>query len=225
MLSMSADDLLTPSEVVFLTASQFASKGGLLDKYKLLDTEVEVSKKQLSTQIFTAALLANQAVGAIQLRGQEKKALFGLRTTQLLYAEPASAATPWPEGSLESAIQPAAERMKAHKGQHEVKNVVLAVLKEDQADPHSFAIDTVKFGLAQRGLVTKTEEKKLKVFRVAHYSLPPGTSELAAAKADSVRQLLAEFRNSHPSEWDLLRDQIDAGIQLRRKQDDSDGGD
>ena len=225
MHSMSADNVLTPSDVVFLTANRFASKGGLLDKYRLLDTEVEVSKKQLSAQVFAAALIANQAAGAIEFRVEERKSLFGLRTTQVLLAEAASPAIHWPEGCLECAIRPAAEQLKADKGKHEVRNIVFAVLKEDQVDPHSSAIDTVRSSLAQRGLVTRTEEKKLKIFKVSHYSLPNETSELALSTADSVLQMLEGFRREHQREWALLLEQIDAGIQLRRKQDDSDSGD
>lgn len=225
MFSTSADTSLTPSEVVFLMADRFASEGRVLDKYRMLGKEVDVSKRQLSVQIFAAALVANQTVGAIELRAQERKALLGLRTTRVLLAEPTSAATRWPEGCLERAIISAAEETKAYKGRNEVRKIVFEVLKEDQVDPHSFAIDAVKHGLVRRGLVTKTEQKKLKVFSVSHYSLPEETLHLAALHADSVTQLLGSFRNSRPSEWSLLLGQIETGIQLRRAQDDSDAGD
>ena len=73
--------------------------------------------------------------------------------------------------------RPLAERWQARKGQNDAEQLVYTMLREDVADPYRWAIDLIKDEMAQRGLLTVVEEKKLKILTVRHYELPPATAQ------------------------------------------------
>ena len=218
MPALNPNEVLTPSEVVFLNAAAFAPKGGLLDKYTLLDTGVEVSKKQLALNACAAAFVADDCAAGTRLELRTKKAMLGLRSVQALYAEPAPSAPAWPQYSLEAALQPLARRLQAQKGQHEVANIMYARFEEDDNDPYATAINMIRGGLANRGLLQKTAEKKLKILTVYNFSLPAETANLAAARLAEVQGLLAGYRSQHADDWSQLLAQVDHGIKRRQKQ-------
>jgi hypothetical protein len=211
---------LTPSEVVCLNGSRFAPKGGFGDRYKLLGEELEVSKKQLSVQVYAAAFAANMGSGNIRLDVREKKVMFGMRTVHQVFVE-AGPEISWPPWTLEAAIGPVALQLQASRASHEVKAVVSAFLREDADDPWNKAIDMIRDGLAHRGLLVRWEEKKLKIFTVAKYSLPPETAALAAAQLDGAQALLAGIQQSQPDLWNLLTADIAAGINSRTTRTDT----
>ena len=217
-------DVLTPSEVVFLKAETFAPKGGLLDKYKLLDTPIEIAKKQLALNAYAAAFLASDCAGGARLEPRSKKVLMGLRSIQALYAEPGLDSTGWPQASLEGHLQSLARRLQAQKGQNEVVNVVYALLGQDDYDPFGFAINLIRAGLAQRGLLKTVDEKRLKVVTVRTYHLPEATANLAATREAQIQALLAGCRDQRPELWSLLVSQVDHGIQRRKESSEIDTG-
>jgi hypothetical protein len=217
MSTINSADVLTPSEVVFLKADAFAHPGGLFDKFKLLDTSIEVSKKELALNAYAAAFLGDELAGGTRLELRSKKVLMGLRSTQALYAEPCSGAVAWPQYSLEARLQLLARQLQAQKGRNEVINLVYAILGEDDEDPFTFAINVIRDGLGQRGLLEKVEEKRLKVFTVRSFRLPENTADMAADRAARAQELLAGCRDGKAELWSLLTSQIDHGIQRRKK--------
>lgn len=213
---------LTASEQVFLQGEKFASKGGLLNKYKLMHVDLDVSLSELVTNIVAAAFLANEKAGAVRLEVRQKKALLGLTKVTTLYVEPVQAVE-FPVGSLEAQIFPLAVEFKRMKEQHEVRNIVYAWLQQDVTSPWPEAVRFIQEGLGQRQLIDVIKEKKLKIFTTTRYALPESTRALAASLDPSpVQRLLADCRTNRPDLWNLLLKHIKAGIDNRTERDSSD---
>jgi hypothetical protein len=209
---------LIPSEQVLLNAATLVPKGGLLDKYKVLGTEVEVSKKQLARLVYAAAFLALEQAGDIRLEVRPKKALLGLRTVQALYAQPVDGPHAWPQVSLEAHLLSLAEQLQAKKGQNEVNNIIYAFLGKDVVDPYDLAIQMVYERLADRSVVTVVEEKKLKIFTVRRFALPEATAAVALGYAETARQFIAAGEVGKGELWKMLLAQIDKGISNRTEE-------
>ena len=206
---------LTPSEVVCLNGSKFAPKGGFGDKYQLLGEDLAVSKKQLGVQMYAAAFVAEMGSGAIRLDVREKKTMLGMKTVRQIFVETGQPGVSWPPQTLEASIGPLSLQLKANRASHEVKAVVASFLREDAADPWIKAIDMVRNGLAQRGLLVRSEEKRLKIFTVTKFSLPPETAALAMTQLGVALDLLAGFQQSQRDLWNLLTSDIEVGINSR----------
>jgi hypothetical protein len=197
------------------------SKGGLNDRYTLFGQEAVVSKQQLAIHIYSAAFLAECGYGSICLEVQEKKAMLGLRTVRQVHVQIGPNATPSPAPSLEASLRSLSERLQASRASHEVKAVVASFMREDDGDPFGKASDLIKEQLAQRGLVQSWVEKKLKIFSVTKYALPPETAALAAGQADAIRSWMIQLQQSQPELWQLLTADIEAGIKSRQTRSDT----
>lgn len=211
--------VLTPSEVVLLNGSRFAGKPGFLDKWKVLGTDTEVSRRELVLNAYAAALLAGDAAGDLRLEVRGKKALLGLRTVQTLYAEPGTA-TAWPAGCVEGAFRSWAERLRV-KNRHQLVDILDAWQETDVTSPEDRALNLINQGLATRGLLQVIEEKKLKVFTVRRYALPESTAALAQAAAGEVEALLKKCQQERPELWRLLTSHIALALKRRIEQQDS----
>jgi hypothetical protein len=213
---------LTPCEVVLLNGERFVPKGGMLDRHLLLGSEIPVSKRQLATTVYAAAFLGGFSYGGIQLHPVEKKAMLGLRTVQQLFVEAGSGQVTWPAPSLEGALWPLSQQLRNNRASHSVAAVTAAFLARDVPDPHDKAIDMVRDMLAQRGLVQRWEEKKMKIFTTVKYALPPETAALATAQAGGILSWLTQFQQSQPALWKLICDETAHGIKSRTEQTDND---
>jgi hypothetical protein len=212
---------LAPSELVLLRGEQFARKV-LLGNVQLLHSDESVSITQLGEAILTAAFLACHEAGSVRLEVQQKKALFGLRSVDRLYASPGDPAVAWPASSLEQTIGELA-RHYAQDDNHDVRNLVYRWLAQDSVNPWQAAIERIKAGLAERGLLDRFDEKRLKIFTVTRYELPPATGSLAAAQPlEPVRRLLDGCAKDRPAIWKLLTKEIKAAISARTEETDSD---
>jgi hypothetical protein len=211
---------LTPSEVVLLNGEQFAKKV-MLGNIKLLNSDASVSFSQLGQAILASAILADEAVGNLLLEVRQEKATFGLRKVKKLYANPTPHRVEWQEYSLEHQLPEIAERFKNDDDSHQVSNLIYAWLRQDSSSPWQSTIEMVKSGLAERDLLEKTEEKKLKVLTVVNYSLPESTAELARQyPVEPVKQLLENCESSRKDIWELLVKEIKKAIKDRTEQDD-----
>ena len=212
---------ISPSELVLLNGDQFAKKV-MMGNIKLLHTEASVSVSQLGQAILTAAVLAAEAAGNLQLEVRQGKALFGLRKVKNLYANPTSTPVEWPKYSLEAQLPPIAERFMNDQESHEVSNLIYSWLRQDSSSPWQSTIKMVQSGLAERDLLDTSEETKLKVFTKVNYSLPESTASLAAQQPiEPVKQLLENCENDRREIWDLLVKEFKSAIKARTEQDDS----
>ena len=210
---------LTPSELVLLSGEQFAKKV-LAGNIKLMHSEVSVSIPQLGQAMLSAAFLANEKSGTTKLEKRQKKALLGLRKVNGLFVVPVNAAIVWPEYSFENQIYKLAEKLG---DKNEVSNIVYSWLGNDTSSPWNNVILEVKEGLSKRGLLERTEEKKLKVFTSVKHELPADTLTLVEpARVDAIKQLLENYQGSRKEIWDLLVKQLKKAISDRTEQSDSD---
>jgi hypothetical protein len=212
---------LAPSELVLLRGDQFAKKT-MLGNVQLLHTDQSVSPAQLGEAILAAAFLACHEAGSIQLQVRQKKALFGLRQVDRLHAVPGDPAVAWPAATLEATIGQLAQDSAKDDGLG-IRDLVYRWLAQDSVNPWQVTIDRIKAGLAERGLLDRFDEKRLKIFTVTRYELPPATNELAARQPlELVRRLLDSCAEERPAVWKLLSKEIKAAISARTEQSDTD---
>lgn len=214
--------ILTASEQVFLQGEKFAEKGGMLNKYKLMHTDEQVSLSDLVTKVIAAAFLASEKAGAIRLEVRKKKALLGLAKITSIYAEPLTDVD-FPSGSLEAKFSNLAVQYQLMKGTNEIWMLVYAWLRMDVASPWARAAELIQAGMGERQLVDVITEKKLKIFTSTRYELPESTRSLAAAApVHTVQQLFADCQTNRPEVWELLVKQIKQGVDKRKEVDTSD---
>lgn len=214
--------ILTASEQVFLQGEKFAEKGGMLNKYKLMHTDEQVSLSDLVTKVIAAAFLASEKAGAIRLEVRKKKALLGLAKITSIYAEPLTDVD-FPSGSLEAKFSNLAVQYQLMKGTNEIWMLVYAWLRMDVASPWARAAELIQAGMGERQLVDVITEKKLKIFTSTRYELPESTRSLAAAApVHTVQQLFADCQTNRPEVWEILVKQIKQGVDKRKEVDTSD---
>lgn len=219
-ISFNPTNPFSPSEIVLLNGEQFAKKV-MMGNIKLLHTDASVSFSQLGQTILTAAVLADEAAGNLQLEVRQDKATFGLRKVKRLYANPTPHKIEWPQYSLEQQLPEIAERLKNDDESHQISNLIYAWLRQDSSSPWQSTIEMVKSGLAERDLLEKTEEKKLKILTVVNYSLPESTAKLARQYPfEPVKQLIQNCESYRKDIWELLVKEIKKAIKDRTEQDD-----
>jgi hypothetical protein len=219
-LSLDPTSLMAPSELILLNGDKFAKKV-MIGNIDLLHTPVSVSAAQLGQAILASAFLACEQTGAIRLETRQKKAMMGLRKIINLYATPKDGVE-WPAYSLESKIGTIAGQLQAGKGDNEVSNVIYTWLGEDSGSPWQSAIELVKSGMADRGLLDRLQEKKLKVFSVTRYQLPDKTASLVQEiPIAPLQRLLEDCEKMRPEIWKMLVKQINSAIKARTEQDSS----
>lgn len=221
-LSIDPTYSLSPSELVFLNGDLFAQKARL-GNTQLLHMDKSVSTSQFGLAVLTAAILANEKLGALSLKTYQKKALLGLRKVTSLSVRPGSTPVEWPEGSLESELLSQVQRRRASDEAMEVTDLIYVWLRQDTSDPWKSVLEFVQSAMADRNLLKRHEEKKLKVFTVTHYTLPDSTASLAGKETVApVKQILSACERERPEIWDLLTKQIKKAISARTEQDDTD---
>ena len=78
-----------------------------------------------------------------------------------------------------------------------------------------------KSGLAERSLLEKTEQTKLRIFTVVNYSLPESPASMATQlPIEPMKQLLENCESYRQDIWDLLVKEIKKAIKDRPEQDD-----
>lgn len=216
----------TASELVLLNGDQF-SKSARLGGFELLQGGAKVSADQLGLNAIAAAFLANEQMGAIRLEIRPQKKLFGLMTATPIFVELTSGDNQWPAGTLEAAILDILRQRQATGKPTEVHQVIYDWLGEDSSAPWSDVLTNVQRGLAGRGLLEMTQEKKMKIFTTTRFELPHSTATLAQQYPPSpAQQLLSQAQQSRKDIWDKLSGQIRQAISNRTERDSgSDGPD
>jgi hypothetical protein len=215
-------NLLSPSELVLLNGDQFAQKV-MLGNFKLMHTDASVSYAQLGEAILSAAVLAVESIGNLQLEIRSEKAMLGLRKVKSLYASPTRIENDWPDYCLESQLVQIAERLETEGESAKVSDLVYIWLRQDSSSPWQSTIEMVQSGLAERKFLEKSETTKLKVFTTVHYSLPESTIKIAQEyPINIVKEMLTNFERSQKETWDLLKKENKRAIKQRTEQVDTD---
>ena len=215
------DNPFTPSEVVFLNGEQFAKKV-MLGNVDLLHSDEKVSLTQLGQTILATAFLAGETAGAFRLDVRERKAMLGLRKVQELFAVPASPRENLPEHSLEGTFFDRATRLASHNT-NDIYTMVYTWLREDASSPWNTAMELLKAGMARRGMLDATEEKKLKIFTVTRYTLPERTARLVKVQSvGPVKATLDNCARTRPEVWKMLESGIKKAISARTESSDTD---
>lgn len=206
------------SEMVYLFGTQFAGKSNAPVLTPHLPDNKETRLEDLVQHLLAAAFLANERDGALRLDVRAKKVLFGLRTTQAVYATATATPPSAPEGSWEQRIQ---QRLLKAKGQtEEVEQVVFALLPMSQA-PFGEVIGQLLAALNKRGMLNVVDTKVLKVFHSKRYSLKSGAADAAAAQSlDAVKQLLESDKATRPELHALLLRAVRRGVERNQESDD-----
>jgi hypothetical protein len=208
------DHPLTPSEVVFLNGELFAKKV-VLGNIDLMHNDQKVSVAQLGEAILAAAILSGEQAGAFRLEVRERKATLGLRKVRELFAIPAKASESLPEYSLEATFADLATYL-LQKDKNDLYTMLYTWLRQDAMSPWNTAVELLKAGMAQRGLLDAAEEKKLKLFKVTHYTLPERTVRLAKGQSvGPVKVLLENCERTRPEVWNQLQSAIKKAIAVR----------
>lgn len=219
--SINPDNPLTPSEVVFLNGELFAKKVSL-GSVQLLHTEEKVSLSQLGQAILATAILAGEQAGAFRLEVQERKAMLGLRKVQKLFAVPTSPRMNLPEHCLEATFSTLTNQL-ALQDKNDIYNIIYTWLRRDTTSPSSTALEMLKAGMAERGLLEVTVEKKLKIFTSTIYTVPEWTARLVKGQAiEPVKALLENCSRTRPEVWKLLDSGIKKAISDRTESNDTD---
>ena len=210
---------LTPSETILLNAEQFVKTAVL--GYKPVGSETKVSLQDLARAMIAGALLGMEATGEIGLEIEEYKRLIG--KGQRIKITRNQEQSNFPVPSMEAAIFEISKYLENSKKGANVKDMVWALLGKDDDHPWNKVLDDIRPHLADRNLLGRTEEKKLKVFSVTHYEMLDTTRQLAqGAPISEMQTLLSACESERADLWKRLRKEIGQGISARDSSDDSD---
>jgi hypothetical protein len=83
-------------------------------------------------------------------------------------------------------------------------------------------MELMKAGMAKRGMLDATDEKKLKIFTVTHYALPERTARLIKGQSiGPVKALLDNCERIRPEVWEKLVSGIKKAITARTESSDN----
>jgi hypothetical protein len=212
---------LTPSELVFLNGELFAKKV-MMGNVDLLHSDEKVSLTQLGQTILVTALLACEKSGAIRLEVRERKTMLGLRTARELFAIPANPRENLPEHTLEATFSDLASRLTPND-KNDIYTMLYTWLRQDVSSPWNTVMELLKAGMVERGMLDATEEKKLKIFTVTHYTFPDRTARLVKGQSvGPVKALLENCERTRPEVWKMLEAGIKKAIRARTESSDTD---
>jgi hypothetical protein len=208
---------LAPTELALLHGERFTTAQVFLGatgdpQVMLLHADVHVSARQLGQALLQIAFLANDQARTIRLEPRPKKKLFGLSSTDALFADPGGQNVSWPAGSLESRIRPLVDRLVTD-GDNDVQSII-AALVERSAEPWALVSGLVPAGLGSRGLLQQAPLVEPDLFPQSRWTLPEDTRRMAAdQKIGPVEQLLSDCERDRPELWQRLNDQIKQAIE------------
>jgi len=193
-----------------------------LGNMTLLHSNEKVSLSQLGQAILMTAILASEQASALHLEVRERKAMLGLRKVRELFAVPVNPKERLPEYSLEASFIDLATS-QAPQDKNDIYTIVYTWLREDTASPWNTVIELLKAGMAKRGMLDATEEKKLKIFTVTNYTLPERTVMLVKGQSvEPVKALLDNCARTRPEVWKMLEASIKKAVSARTESNDMD---
>jgi hypothetical protein len=209
---------LSPSEIVYLNADQFVKTARL--GFLMLGSETKVNTNDLARSVLTAAFLAMEAAGELQIESEEYKRLIGKGRRIRLTPRTDHSAFPMP--SLETMVQALVVRLSISEDVATVKDLVYAWLEHDDDNPWTKVLNAIPAYIADRGLLERIEEKKLKIFTVVNYELPEETRILIReAPIAEIQSLLATGEANRPDLCKQLQKEINQAISARDSSDDN----
>jgi hypothetical protein len=205
---------LTPSELVYLNGEQFAGPPGASRRVRLLHSGVEVRLGDLALTALASALLANLQAGTLKLAQREHSRWFGLSKKEILSIDPTGTPNTWPEQTLEAGLLNAASLGEVRKESGSLERGIFAWLGASFDDPFGELVARIQSGLAARGLLRVTEERKLLAVSRS-YEVPPETLALAR-NVEPVKAMLEQFQTARPHQWPLLLETLRKAVLLRQ---------
>lgn len=210
---------LAPSETIFLNADHFAKTGVL--GYKPVGSETKFNVNDFAQNLAAGALLAMEAAGEVELEVEQYKRLIGKgqRTKVTRIGDQSR----FPSPSMEAVFFELCKFLENSKNGANVKDLLWAALEKDDDQPWNKLLDGIPAHLAERGLLDRTEEKKLKIFTVTHYEMQEETLRLAAdGPISDLQALLSTCESERPDLWKRMKKDISGGINARDSSDDDD---
>ena len=218
---MQPNVFLTPSEQVYLNGEKFAQKVRI-GNTRLLHNDQDVGLVQLVISILRVAFFTQEQYRTLRLEVRKKKVLLGLASTDTLYADPVGPMPAWPEGTLEAALPPIAQRYYESKQTNDAVNIIYAWLGQDSSAPYESVLEKIKWGLVKRNLLQVQEERKLKIFVSRKFICPLETVRLAAQQPiQPIFDLLNFYSQSRPDVWKESEEAIRKGVGLRQEKSDN----
>ncbi len=203
---------LSPSQIVLLRGETFVRKWKKLE----LHNGVIASSNDLGRTLIEIALLACADQGVLELRVQPQKAVFGLLTTQALFAEPQGTPVPWPQSTLEAWIAHLAVQLYPEK-RHGIQTLVYVLLKENNPNPWRQIVEEVQGGLVASGILEPVEERPQKAWQPQTQVTASLADSIANLPTSHLEEYLKAYRSASPQTWRLLRKETSRGVGYRRK--------
>jgi hypothetical protein len=148
--------------------------------------------------------------------------MLGLRTARELFAIPANPRENLPEHTLEATFSDLASRLTPND-KNDIYTMLYTWLRQDVSSPWNTVMELLKAGMVERGMLDATEEKKLKIFTVTHYTFPDRTARLVKGQSvGPVKALLENCERTRPEVWKMLEAGIKKAIRARTESSDTD---
>ncbi|TFH34268.1 MAG: hypothetical protein E4G99_09840 [Anaerolineales bacterium] len=210
---------LAPSETIYLNGDQFVKTAFL--GYRVLGSETKVNLQELGRAVLAGSMLAMEAAGELKIELEEYKRLIG--KGRRIKLTPLGEQTSFPIPSLEAVLQEICTYLSHSEKGATAKDVVWAAVGKDDDHPWNMILDSVPPHLADRGLLERIEEKKLKIFTVTNYELREDTRKLAReAPVAPIQELLSTCEASRPDLWKQLEREVNQAISARDSSDEND---
>ncbi|MBP9040699.1 MAG: hypothetical protein KBF64_02875 [Anaerolineaceae bacterium] len=205
----------TPSEYVFLNGDQFAPKAEGSGSLALLCSDASVDGYQLAINLILAAILANEAEGALEISVQEKKKLFGSGSSREIYLRKTSAPPNWSGYTLESAVMFITSTLFTQQ-KHTLYNIVYVLLGQDRPDPWQKIIELVEWGLASSNWLIPVEGEAAAAFSTP-FICPAKVRELALEKpVEPMTSLLTGLQQTRSPLTQALVNEIEHALRDRK---------
>lgn len=209
------DFSFTPSEYIFLNGEKFSPESEGNDSLALLCSDKMVNGYRLAIQMILAALLANEAEGALEIKVQEKKTLFGGSSKKDIFLFPKPPAPNWSGYTLESAIMFVIGNLFAAQ-EHSIYTTAYVLLAEKRPDPWQKIIERVEWGLASSNWLIPVQGEAASAFSTP-FICPGRVRELAIEQpAEPIVSLLSGLHNGRPEVWQVMVADIERAMKDRK---------
>ena len=206
----------TPSELILLNGDRFAPEVEA-DGHQLLCSDCMVNGNYLAVMMIAAAILANEAEGALTIElADPKKNLFASKPRQQVILRPAGLTPSWNGYTLESALLFSTGQLFATQADFSVRNVTFTFLMENRKQPWTKVIEFVEWGLATSNWLMPVEGDAAGAFEVP-FICPQKVQELAFSQPlGPIKNLFSTCKANTPELWKVLLAEIDQALKERQ---------
>jgi hypothetical protein len=223
---------LSPSEQILLDAESHSPANDSAGVPVLRTPGRFVDSGPIAEAMWAAALLANEAAGAVRLEMGVRSAWFGLSKKPEVQVRAAGPVPAWPARSLEESLA-ARVVTRSAKGKHDARGLFADEIDRDTSPHLETALRAIKALLA-RGLAQEVESQKttLRVFKSTVRTpvlTPAGETVLQehppAAAAQLLTRAARERADVHAALLDAIRHTLSAKTIDTSSDSGSNGGD